>query len=426
MEDKEFIKQISNAARSFEAPYEEGAWEDFIREREDKPTVFMWRYVAAAAAVVFILLGGWWYKLANEKVEPAQNMASSSKKQQPVAPVTSPNPAIVQRPVVAQSPVVSQSESLPGTTVAGMNQTAIATKTKQQAVGTVPADPRNIYTGNNNLVQMPVVSGAQKQDFAIKSPSTQNMFASQRPDSASNNLMAHNQQKPEPANNSVLRQNTVDDKPIYDKLVHQNSPKKIEPEAGRNFNYALAVNPALGNKKVSVGVGFEVAYAVNDHVSIGSGLGYASLHAQTDGNDAAVAARQLQGTDLDVSGVEVPVNLRYQTGGGFYVNAGISAVAVVSNQMAYHYLSQTPTALTMVSSSGNFYQALRTTPTSTVEESKESLQRYIGFYTLSVGKRQAIGKKQINWGPFLKVPFNPVSSQDIRLTQGGFRLSFEF
>lgn len=403
MEDKEFVRQMTEAAKSFEAPYEEGAWEDFSREREYKRGILGWRwqFAAAAAALLFLLLGGWWFMLDNSKDQPSQKMAVSPKIHQQAAPL-----------------VVQKNKRITATVDSG-NLATVTPEHKQQAADLI----KNNLTANDYDIPAVLPDAVNKSGKAVE-PVLPAITPATRADSSGANLLAHSRPAP-PAGNSPFRQNVAGTVPMYDSLAHRNT-KPAEQQAAKNFNYAVAVNPAVGNKKLNLGVGLEVAYAVNDRLSIGSGLGFTSLHAQSASTEAVVASRQLQGTDLDVNGLEVPLNLRYQTSGGFYVNAGISAVAVVSDQMAYHYLTQTPEAVTLVNNLGATYQALRTSTTPTTEQSKETLARYIGFYTFSVGKRQAIGKKQINWGPFIKVPFNPVSSQDIHLTQGGFRLSFEF
>ena len=395
---------MSEAAKAWEAPYEEGAWEDFSRARNKKRAILGWRFAAAAAVLLFAVLGGLWYKIINNKGGQSTQMASVQKTHRSNAPINHPSGS-----AVPDASVLANGHNSADTA------TIVAKQKMQPFAG--PGYP-----------QLPVLKerGALANINNANVPLNQQAPSVQRVDTGSNNVLADNQQKT-PQANKAQRQSILSTAPMYDSLVAQrNTVKQSQQAAAKNLNYALAVNPAVGNKKLSVGVGVEVAYTLNDHLSVGSGLGFSSLHAQADGSNVGLPARQLQSTDLDVNGLEVPLNLRYQTGGGFYVNAGVSAVAVVSNQVAYHYLTQMPQAVTLVNVAGNTYQALRTVSTPTTEQSKESLARYIGFYTLSVGKRQAIGKKQINWGPFLKVPFNPVSSQDIRLTQGGFRLSFEF
>jgi hypothetical protein len=205
---------------------------------------------------------------------------------------------------------------------------------------------------------------------------------------------------------------------------------KTQKEGSRkpgNFKYSVVLSPSMGNQKLNLGTGMEIAYKLNDHFYLSSGIAYSSLNAQTTSdNTNLTSGKQLQGVNLELSGFELPIGLQYQTQSGFYATAGVLAMTVVNDHIEYNYLTQTTQTISVVSGGGPPQQVVTVTSVKSKETSPERINNYLGFYTFSAGKKTNLGTKNLNIGPFIKIPFGPVSTQNIRLMQGGLQLSFGF
>ncbi|GAA4087291.1 hypothetical protein [Mucilaginibacter panaciglaebae] len=410
MEDKDLFSEIRDAAHEWQEPYEQGAWEDFRRNRKRKRgIVVFWRYAGVAAVFLLLFLGGVWYTNQRE--------INSTHKQ--VSRVnTNPNQLNVsQKPSDAEPTKDAIVENV--FRPAGKNRAPMSSVRRQLVKSKKTINAHVVHqlnaAANNELVTT--------DTYGNPGSGSNNRLQTQTSlDSTATAISRNNTSKTLIAN-APVKKVPPGSHSLYDSLTNRVTDDK--KKSNHNLTYALAINPSVGNKKMSFGAGLEVFYPVSDHLSLGSGLGFASLHAETE-NSGGNAIIQLQGSNLDINGIELPINFKYQLSGGFYVNAGISAVAVLNNQLAYHYFTPTTQTITQFDGKGSPHQAIQLASAKSTEQSKEQLASYIGFYTFSTGKKQTFGKSQFSFGPFIKIPFNPISSQNIRFTQGGFNLSFSF
>ncbi|WP_214072737.1 outer membrane beta-barrel protein [Mucilaginibacter sp. dw_454] len=403
MKNKDFFGQIKETLADRHQPYDEGAWEEFCRERKrTDDLIVLWRY-AGIAAVFLLMLGCLWFSDHVAKQTKPNYVkripADKTLNHGAATPPAVADPDTESRQAIAVNSNNHQSvggyvgrKDVPRGKSLLTPKNEIATN-----VGTTPSPTNSLALGNRN-------NGGN--NFATDS-SQLNKKQADKP------VLADMPIKKIPANSH----------PLYDSLVKR--PTESIKKSGTSLLYAVAVHPAVGNKKMSIGAGLEVAYPFNEHLSLGSGLSFASLHAETTpGSESGL--KQLQSSDLDVTGIEIPLTLSYRVKNGFYLNAGVSAIAVLSNQLSNNYLVQNTQTVPQFTSAGIVQQTLQVVNIKSTEQSTEQLSRYLGFYTFTIGKKQSVGKNLIDFGPFLKVPFNPVSSQNVRFTQGGFRLSFGF
>jgi len=409
MEDKDLFSEIRDAAHAWQEPYEQGAWEDFSRKHKRKRgLVIFWRYAAVAAMFLFLYVGGLWYA--------DQSVNHNSHKQ--VARVsTNPNRLHTSATLADTAPTKGTAAGdvlLP----AGKKLTPGSTAPTQLIVAKKPIDTHIVNLRDMVRDKKIVINTNPNPKFGNNS-----RLQTQTGADAVNSSTSKNNTPQQIIARTSAKKVLPGSHSLYDSLVNKVTDEK--KKSNHNLTYALAINPSVGNKKLSFGAGLEIFYPVSDRLSLGSGLGFASLHAET-GNAGSNAITQLQSSNLDINGIELPINFKYQVNGGFYVNAGISAVAVLNNQLAYHYLAPTTQTVTQFDGKGTPHQAIQLASAKSTEQSKEQLASYIGFYTFSAGKKQTFGKSQFNFGPFIKIPFNPISSQNIRFTQGGFNLSFSF
>jgi hypothetical protein len=241
----------------------------------------------------------------------------------------------------------------------------------------------------------------------------------------------------------------------YDSLANLNKPKPrtTDEKKSKNLSYAVMVSPSVGNQKMNFGTGVEVAYNINKNISVSSGIAYAYVNAGSNRNstleatqnrslqgynssfstsasasntlsfDAPGSSQSVKGVKLALSGLEIPLSFQYKTKGGFFVNAGVSAMSVIGNDLSYNYINNR--AVSTPSGSGLANTISVITEEST-QKSNEKLKGYVGFYTLSAGKKINIGRGKLNFAPFIKIPFSRVSSENIQLMHGGVQLGFGF
>jgi hypothetical protein len=281
------------------------------------------------------------------------------------------------------------------------------------------------------------IPGTAKQDSTViaknKLPVNTNdaVTGVQNPVTQDNN--ASNQVKPATADKVIANnspKNVTESGKSYDELVNSRKNRSdavAKNSEEKNLSYALVVQPGIGNQKMNYSTGVQVSYKVSQRISINSGVGYSSLNATASGSVASTRRGSVQNVNLALSGVEVPLAVQYKTDKGFYVAAGVMGMSVVNNRLDYNYVTQSVAATTMLDKSNASYSALSVVSENKTEESKEKVGNYLGFYIFSAGKKQPIGKKNnINFGPFLRVPFGAVSSEKIRLLQGGISLGLDF
>ncbi len=98
-------------------------------------------------------------------------------------------------------------------------------------------------------------------------------------------------------------------------------------------------------------------------------------------------------------------------------------MSVIRNSISYDYLN----SRTISTSSGNgLSPTISVITEKTTQQSAETVNGVIGFYTFSAGKKVSFGKGKLNLAPFIKVPFNRVSSENLQLMHGGVQLGFGF
>ena len=105
------------------------------------------------------------------------------------------------------------------------------------------------------------------------------------------------------------------------------------------------------------------------------------------------------------------------------MSAGVSAMSVISNDLSYSLISSRAVSLSSGNGSAN---TISVTTNETTAKSNEKLTGYVGFYTLSAGKKLNFGRGKLNFAPFIKIPFSGVSSENIQLMHGGVQLGFGF
>jgi len=384
-QEEGFFNQIEEVLYAHEETYELGAWEEFDANRKRnkrKWPIYGW----AAAAVILLFVGFGFFEITRKDELP--NNPIVVKKQ-------APSTRSLKNNVVA----VPKSEKTGRTHKIHENNANVAIKLPAQ-LNIIPNDQVIATEKLNQQVEKVVAEYVVLEDDKVV-----------QKDIRTNALQF-----------DKINKNTPVLAGAYDSLMNHN--RAVTPSS-RKLTYSLVVSPSMSNQKINFGAGMELSYKVGQRLSIHSGLMYSALHAKSDGKSLVTTNDKSQGASLAVSGVELPLGIQYQTHSGFYASAGVSALGLINDRLEYSFLEEKTVGLP-VNIGGTFHEVLKVVSEKKTEESIEPLNNYIGFFNFSAGKKQAFGNINLNIGPFVKVPFNSVSSEKIKLLQGGIKVSFDF
>ncbi len=419
--ENNFFKEIEDNLHAHEDAYVPGAWEDFQQKRKRRRMAVLFFRLGSAAAVL-LLFGFGAVQFFTKAPVPVQTVKTKNKQHQlPVNPlkpdrVSSANDSLIAtenaRHLSIQRDTASPVQALVKHNTGQPMQTFAKPAPVSQS--TVYKDNTLLIADNKTVKPNDVV----KQPEKLLAASDTARPAKAATTGLQNNVLANNENA----------KRTADDKPVYDMLVKSKTNQDLPhiQTKIKRVSYAVMISPAVGNQKVNFGTGVQVFYHFNNKLSISSGLAYSSLNATASGDPGTDPLKKLQGVDLALSGFEVPIALQYKTSNGFYVSAGVLGMSVLNNRLDYSYLTANTVAAAAANPAGSTMQYLSVVAQPKTEESKEKVNNYMGFYILSLGKKKAVGHNQVNFGPFLRVPFGAVTSEKINLMQGGVHLGFEF
>ncbi len=383
--EQEFLNQIEEVLLAHEETYELGAWEEFDANRKKnklKWPIYTW---AAAAVVLLFVSFGLFEILKRDEQQKDQVFVKNDNEQREIKEDT--------KTPTKSNPTLERLDLL------GEGNTEKALKT--------PSIHKNKFVATIDSPALTIMA------------QTDQLIAVEKPSQPSENIAAP------VAALGVLKNDKFT--PVfagaYDSLTNRNAT--ITPASSRKLTYSLVVSPSLSNKKMNFGAGMELSYSLGNRLSINSGLMYTAINAKSDGESLVATNGKPQGANLAVSGIELPLGIQYQTERGFYATAGVSALGLINDKLEYSFLEEKTIMLTEFNA-GISTQVLKVVSEKKTEKSIEPLHNYMGFFNFSAGKKQAFGNINLNVGPFVKVPFNSVSSERIKLLQGGIKISVDF
>lgn len=436
--EQELFDEIGNVLHTHEDAYLPGAWEEFVKTKKRKRG-FAYLRIAAAAAVLFIAGYVAWLFMPVKQVENVQPQTKNTPKPPYIYPKNGPgtDSLTTDRAIAFRNEAENQLPTGSG------NGGAVKTPVVEQHEIT-----------NNNGVEMPVLTNQPSNteqrimpdDIAVANQAKQEAAAAvPQIDIKTDDTL------PAIAATEQRRYDRGTQRLNYDSLANLNKPKPtlVKNKSTNAFSYGVMVSPSVGNQKMNFGTGVEVAYNINKNFAVSSGVTYARVNAGSNRNGMPAegqradfngynatfatpalassfgtsSTRAVQSVQMALSGVELPLNFQYKTKTGFFISAGVSAMSVISNTISYDYLDSrtvsTPSAKGLSST-------ISVVTEKTTQQSAETVNGFIGFYTLSAGKKINLGKGKLNFAPFIKVPFNRVSSENLQLMHGGVQLGFGF
>lgn len=383
-QEQRFFDQIEEVLHAHEETYERDAWEEFDANRKkskQKRLVYWW---AAAAVVLFFVSLGLFELTKKDEIVNDQILVKNNKEQYNVKEDSSMLSSGVHKSI--------ENDAIEVLRLAPKHKNILPIELEKSV--------------DSNIMQ-------KGQVVAVENPGEQ-------PQNAVVSIITSADEK-----SNVQKADKYS--PVlpgaYDSLINRNQAKAITKKMAGKLTYSLVVSPSVSNQKMNFGAGMELSFPLGDRLSLSSGLMYAALNAKSDGNSRVVTNSQSQGASLAISGIELPLGIQYKTKGGFYAAAGVSALGLISDKLQYSFLEEKTVAQT---SAGYANEVFKVVSEQKTEKSIEPLNNYMGFFNFSAGKKQAFGKVNLNIGPFVKVPFSSVSSEKIRLLQGGVKISVDF
>jgi hypothetical protein len=406
--EEELITHIKNSFADHEEEYVPGAWENFNKKDDKKTGLIYWIGGLSTAAAVLLIGFLFFFKAEDKKVANGvnHNIAKNA-------------PGVLTPDLKAETGLLAPNNQI-----------------------------EQIVTTNNNRVESnPLLQDKEELALVVEPSPLSNpntVIAALVPENTSNKEQ----------NQAVAvagdQTNTNTKKPITidEFLANENTKNRMDKERGekhtpnKRWDLGVVVAPSIGNnEKLNMGYGVSMAYNLSSKVSVGSGLSYNEMGASKDiiGNAAPNSpsanalvsdTKSLQSVNTRVTGIDIPLELRYNLSSRFYANVGVSAFAVINQQQNNVYLQGTVMQRTAVNLAGDVQPQSFFMTEQVSEKAPEALSpnnKLIGFYNFSFGYRQKLSKdKFIGIEPFIKVPMSDVTKENLRLLGTGLKIKFDF
>lgn len=401
--ENELIAHIRESLSGHEEEYVPGSWENFnkIEGKKKVPVLWLWRLSSAAAVLLVVGAGIVLFSKKTTDQLPVQNVQHK--------PMESPKPL---------------------TEIEKETEAPITIKYKEDIVGLKPHKNAEHYSvpvqGTSNT--LPVVAGE------IIAKATASMSSAPVTDTKSD--IAKAQANPVAVENKTTSiedfLNNETKKNQGDALAKASTNRKED-----KWEMGLVVSPSFGNtKKLNMGYGVSMGYALTDKISLNSGVSYSEMAASKNlppqVNTSAIAdgSKSLESIEAKVTGIDIPLEIKYRVSKNLYANVGVSAFAVINQRQSNSYVQEKVVERAVYSSVGSDQLKTFAVNERVVEQAPESEikdGRYIGFYNFSFGYKQKISKgKAVSIEPFMKVPMKEVSKENLRLIGTGVRLKLDF
>jgi hypothetical protein len=408
--EEELITHIKNSFADHEEEYVPGAWENFNKKDNKKTGFIYWIGGLSTAAAVLLIGFLFFFNTGDQKVTNAVNHSIAKNAPTVVKPdvkvetttgLIAPNNQVEQIITTDNNPIKSNS------------------LLQDQEELAVIGEPTPLNTPNT------AIAAVVPENTSINE---QNQVAALIGDQTNKN-----QKKPVTIDEFLANENTKN---------RMDKDPGVKQSPNKRWDLGVVVAPSIGNnEKLNMGYGVSMAYNLSNKVSVGSGLSYNEMGASKDiiGNSAPNSpsanalvsdTKSIQSVNTRVTGIDIPLELRYNLSSRFYANVGVSAFAVINQQQNNVYLQGTVMQRSAVNPAGDLQPQSFLMTEQVSEKAPESLSpnnKLIGFYNFSFGYRQKLSKdKYIGIEPFMKVPMREVTKENLRLLGTGLKIKFDF
>lgn len=441
--NRELIDHIKEVLQQHEEPYKQGSWENFVQHQENivpfkkKKNKFL--YGAVAAGIIVLLGAGLWALLApSSDNNQLANTNKSIQTQQPSGITPTQTPVIISdsQNVASQITVQNnqteiQEQNTANRSILQRIKETIFPEKQNNTAQPVYAEQSNVPAHQNNNNQ----KVAEPQNQYVKTPNKNIINNPQKTDEV---------QQPSSSNQNQAQQQYIPN------VYAQNNSVYEEDNDFKRWNFAAQVASSVSNtSKMNMSYGVNVGYSFNDKIAIHSGVAYTQLNSAiqnapvnntpmmfASANNSAYGGRsslmasntqqpKAESSELRLSGVEIPVEVRYNVNKKMYTSVGVSAMALVENTQKNTYLIESPTSVGFSTASDNAVSNVLERREETVPGTNVVNDKFLEFFNLSFGYKQPISnKRNIKIEPFVKIPISG-SGVKTPLTNAGIRLGVE-
>lgn len=390
-QEQRFFNQVEEVLQAHEETYELGAWEEFDANRKKKKRrwpIYAW---TAAAMVLLCLSIGLFQRTDQNDPQPVVVVMKNQKQ------------------MIEEKEVASSHDSVSDSHQPVRNHTLVI-----KSLSPAKNGKKNTFVQLRQDEVKPIINPDQVTAAVTRANPISAPVSPSAPVAVTPNAVTQKHDKFTPVAVGA-----------YDSLMNAHRPVLDDKKKVNKFTYSLVVSPSLSNQKMNIGAGMELSYRLGNGLSINSGLMYAALNAKSDGKSLEATNTRSESANLAVTGIELPLGINYQTNGGFYASAGVSALGLLNDKLEYKFVEDKTISYAQVGA-GFTNDVLKVVSERRTERSLEPLTNYMGFFNFSAGKKQAFGNLNLNVGPFVKIPFSSVSAEKIKLLQGGIKVSVDF
>lgn len=429
--DEELIAHLKSVLQKHEEPYQAGAWERFNERQPARKRTVLWVWRASGvAALLAICIGAFLVMRHDMGADTASGLAKSKAlTKETDSPVPANNDNGADMAATDVSSTLSSSASHENRRLAVYREAAaIASHAVQTDFS--PVQPDMIAADEN-----PVVSAGKDGLTGA----------------------------------SVIAQTSENIKDAVNAGATVAENRKPESKAGKGaFNknikkweLGLMLAPSVGNnsRDLNIGYGLSMSYNFSNKLSLSSGLAYNKMNAvknlPTNIGASSVLlgnSKSLEVISEQVTGIDIPLELRYHLNRNVYANLGISGFAVINQRRDNTFVQEvvirkvpntsasngdSPTgggnsgdgqdaAYGPQGQFANTYIVSQRTTEQAAASSMEDI-RFMGFYNFSIGYTQKVYKNNtLSIEPFFKMPIKEVTKDNLRMMGAGVRLKVGF
>jgi len=426
--EDELISRIKKTMASYEEPYLPGAWEKFNESTaKEKKRLFGFYQVLNIAAMLLVCAFVFLY--VDKVVEKPKSDVVKKK----TAPVQRPQTEAeltpgalgdeIGLPELDRSIYTAKRKSTNQVLDSAMN-TALAQQYAYRAVDSAALQQLAVLTAPEQNIQLQNMVGSRRMQLNA-GPALRSKLPvptiSARPDQANESSSRFE---------SFLQKEQV-------MALAKSGPKENTAKLDK-WEMGLVVAPSIANNnKLNLGYGVSMGYALSKKVSVVSGISYNDMNASNQVPAAPVntaaffsgEAKNLQSVEASVSGIDIPLGIKYNLSKKVYANVGVSAFAVLNERKNNTYI-QERSMQTVSSDPGTAGEMRIVVMNQRITEKAPDASlgdKYIGFYNFSFGVKQPLSKKNsLSFEPFVKLPMKETSADNLKLIGTGIKLKLDF
>ncbi|TDQ09518.1 outer membrane beta-barrel protein [Pedobacter metabolipauper] len=412
--EDELIALIKEQLINHKEAYVPGSWEDFNKKEDKRRGLAFWIGSLSGVAAALLIGVAVYFTLDTKSLSIPDKTSGQDKSSQ----------------------VTTESKKA-GSLIDPEQHDVLAHSANTRSTGQNGVQPVTAIDKNRHAEQISMVS--VKEDSILKASSVKESLAWKNPIMEQAVVRVGTDQ--EVKKPSIL--DFLENESRINKSLSLSETKKEDAKNNNKWAMGLVVAPSIGNaKKLNMGYGVSMEYALSNKFSVNSGISYGEMSSSRNAgvNDGTMSdpstgsivssdvSKSLQSTDARITGIDIPLEFKYNLSKNIYANVGVSAFAVLDQKQSNNYIQSKVQYQTALPGNNGFSTFLVNERVSeNVPESEIKDPKYLGFYNFSFGYRQKLSKSNsFSVEPFMKVPMKEATTENLRLIGAGVRLKLDF